>query len=92
MSTTISRTDVRNLFLGQRMLEKELGVLKHIITTSFGDELSPKTLRKAEKTSRLLDKNGGEKFRSAMAFNKYLKELKAKKKITCKMLRRELRN
>jgi len=92
MSTTISRTDVRNLFLGQRMLEKELGVLKHIITTSFGDELSPKTLRKAEKTSRLLDKNGGEKFRSAMAFNKYLKELKAKKKITWKMLRRELRN
>ena len=75
MNTTTLKYDVRNLFLNQKRLEKEIGVLRSVIGVALSDELSPNTLRKAEKTSLLLDKSGGKKFHSAKAFNKYLKAL-----------------
>ena len=75
MNTAISKNDIRALFLNQKRMEKELGALKRVVTVALTDELSPKTLRKAEKTSLFLDKNDGKKFYSATAFNTYLKAL-----------------
>lgn len=75
MNTTIVKNDVRNLLLNQKRLEKEVSELRRIVAVAISDELSPITLRKAEMTSRLLDKGSGKRFGSIPAFNKYLKNL-----------------